>query len=58
MKDKFAGKFIDEWEAYLAASDRKSGFELLDVSPALAAIMAAKEADEIVRQLNCLSRLC
>lgn len=51
-KDKFAGKFLDEWEAFLSGQQdgkvRRDSFTTTDVAPAVAAIVAAKEDDEIV----------
>lgn len=47
-KDKYKGKFTDEWDALLAQSDVKGSYETADVSPAIASIMAVKEPDEIV----------
>lgn len=48
-KDKFAGKFVDEWAAYLAKEDRASKINYVDVSVPVAGLMAIKELDEIVR---------
>jgi nucleosome binding factor SPN SPT16 subunit len=46
-KDKFTGKFVEEWEAFLTSSG--TSFKTVDVSAALAGVMARKEEDEIVR---------
>jgi nucleosome binding factor SPN SPT16 subunit len=45
-KDKFTGKFVDEWEAFLASSG--TSFDTVDVASSLAGVMACKEDDEIV----------
>jgi nucleosome binding factor SPN SPT16 subunit len=55
-KDKVKGKFTDEWEAFLAADDRKASYEAIDVSPAVASIMAVKEKEEIVSCVQATAR--
>lgn len=45
-KDKFTGKFVDEWNNYLKTNNVE--FENKDVSPVMAGVLAIKDEDEIV----------
>lgn len=45
-KDKFKGKFVDEWNTFLQES--KTELETKDVGPAFAGILAVKDEEEVV----------
>jgi nucleosome binding factor SPN SPT16 subunit len=46
-KDKFKGKFVDEWNAFLKESNTE--LETRDAGAPLAGPLAVKDEDEIVR---------
>ena len=46
LKDNASGKLIDDWNK--AVSGLESKPELLDMSPAVSAILAVKDEDELV----------
>jgi nucleosome binding factor SPN SPT16 subunit len=46
-KDANSGKLMDEWHAAVDAANARP--ELVDMSPALAAVMAVKDEEELVR---------
>ncbi|KAI8460997.1 FACT complex subunit-domain-containing protein [Phakopsora pachyrhizi] len=48
LKDKYSGKFVDEWNAFLKSNDSEDiTKEAIDVSPALSEIIATKEPEEM-----------
>ena len=51
-KDKFKGKFVDEWNAYL--KDSSTELDARDVAPVMAGILAKKDDEEIASVLVCL----
>jgi nucleosome binding factor SPN SPT16 subunit len=53
-KDANSGKLIDEWMAAVDAANAKP--ELVDMAPALAAVMAVKDEEELVR-FGCLNNM-
>ena len=49
QKDTATGKLIDEWNKAISELERKP--ELVDMSPAISAILAVKDEDELVSRL-------
>ena len=47
IKDKFTGKFVDEWNNYL--KDSNTELDTRDVSAVMAGILARKEEEEVRR---------
>jgi nucleosome binding factor SPN SPT16 subunit len=47
IKDKFTGKFVDEWNNFLKESNTE--LDTRDVSAVMAGILARKEEEEVVR---------
>ena len=47
LKDSASGKLIDEWNK--AISEAESKPELVEISPAISALLAVKDEEELVR---------
>ena len=47
LKDSVSGKIIDEWNKAVSEVDTKP--ELVEISPAVSALLAVKDDEELVR---------